>query len=680
MANNSSISASYILIHYTDGEEFRKEFPFESSEFTTEDQSTYISVQRSAISAGLSEYTFSLKSIDPKPIKYFNVEFHFKPDFLDQDTRMFMGARHTNNTPPLDVYSKLISQENRAVALLFQPKSGLLRGFAYSSVDRFWTDIKVEQTYLSFRHHMEDKPLYAGEEYRLERIITGEPCSAHEFLDAYARLMADRYNVKLKKEIPTGFCSWSIYYKSADQNKILHANDELNKYFPHKSTNLVQIDDSWQGAHTFDGFWREDLQRFPDHLSSVSDRLKKDGRRLGLWAAPVLVSNFSGFFKKHPEYRLTFGKQSENDDDFWGGEDAVKGVNIENPGMKAHILDYFRRAKEEYGADYFKIDFMYPLLHILYYTGSTLKFEHDYGVAVYRELLRQIRQTVGDSFMLACISPVPESIGYYDAIRASEDITWGKSENNPNQYELFKMNTKAIHLRYFMNNIMFLNDPDGLVVRDYDANDNCDITYSEARLWATTVAFSGGSCLINERMDAVGPKRLDMFEQLLPPIGIAGRPVDFFELPQSSLVYIEKNGAYLAAAYNWGDKIAEKTLKLSDFGLQGKVIAYDCWEKKLLGIFSEEIQIKGMMPHSAHVLLIRPLPDKPAFVFAENNIYAGIDMFESNYDEKGFNMTISERLDMCVNKNYYVFVPNGFEMNGESSSVWDDGRLLKFQA
>lgn len=180
---------------------------------------------------------------------------------------------------------------------------------------------------------------------------------------------------------------------------------------------------------------------------------------------------------------------------------------------------------DEYHADYFKLDFLDGLLGKM---GAgqkdVIRYKTDYCVALFRKAMQTIRDTVGnDIILLSCGSPILECAGIFDIQRISCDIIWGKDFGVPSYWAIMQQVTSTVFHRYFYNHSVFLNDPDGLVVRDYDNGDGFDCTYSEAQFWAISVALSGGSVLYNEELENLSPARRKLILDQLPPLGITGR-------------------------------------------------------------------------------------------------------------------------------------------------------------
>ena len=669
------LKAEFVL-HYADDTAARFSVSMEEKEQTFSDGSTSVSVKRYG-----REYETALSAKVSKALRYADWELFIPGEFLQGDVWVFYNGYTTNDPAAVASHQGLIGTNTRDIVLFNRYGTDDVIGASFTSVDRFWTYIKVASDRVIMRHWMEDKPLKAGEEYCLERILLGQG-TVEEQLEEYAARMAERY-ARPKREIPTGWCSWSCYYKDVNEEKLFRANRELDTVYSDQKTNLVQIDDGWQQGNSFCGTWVEDRKKYPQGLAAVAEECRRSGRTFGLWLAPMIACEDSELFQAQPELKKVQHHEGQPDEAYHFIDTSVFSLDLSREETLEHLRRVFERCSTEYRADYFKLDFLIFALHKLADREYMLSYEGDYVTAMYRNAMQTIRDTVGEeAFMLACGAPISESAGIFDAIRVTPDITWGKNKVNPKQWDLISMCTRSILYRYFYNNALFINDPDGLVVRDFDYDDGYDCTYQEARAWATSVAMSGGSVLINEQMEKIGPSRREMFEQLLPPLGIAARPVDFFELPQPSKAYIRlENGAVIAALYNWSNEIEDMALNLEKVGICGDAVVMRTWGKQICGLCRGEITVQGMMPHSAEVLYIAPICERPSFAFAECNLYGGAGLFDEKYEGEELCIAVSRALDSCKNRTYYIYVPQGFETEaGVCAMQTEQGTLLRLEA
>ena len=343
---------------------------------------------------------------------------------------------------------------------------------------------------------------------------------------------------------------------------------------------MIQLDDGWQKDGSFGAFWTDNFERFPKGMDGLKNFLKERGLEFGLWFAPGLVrdtsenfDNFSDLLVRQPDGSLLkcFGGDDALTADRNG---AIYALDIGKQEVLEMTRDIFKRACQEYGVTYFKIDFITNLVYRVAF-GTPVRYPSDYSIGLYKKWTELIRETVGkDAFLLSCGAPVGESIGVFDSIRVSPDISWGGAGKNglPTAFEIITLDAQNVILRSFYHKKVFINDPDALLVRDYQTpyeEDALVLSDNEAKLWATVVVMSGGHILVNEELDKLSSERLALVKRVyelsreIYPLtgGNAARPKNFFEFPYCTETYVKLSGeeaSYLCALYNWDNEPCEK--------------------------------------------------------------------------------------------------------------------------
>lgn len=674
-----NMDKSVVIFYYTDGSCRAEPFDMEKQNVIVCDGLISAEIITTQTEEKIYEYDISLKALKEKPLKFITLKFEISKELSGDNLFVFTNGTTSNDAAEIVRFSETLNTVTHDLCLMKNTRSDRVLDFALLSADRFYSYFEIigKENCVKLFYSMEDKPLEPGKEYVLEKFMISESLENGEFLKLYTDKMSQRYPRPDKKHIPTGYCSWSHCYHNVDEDKVLKSGNELIHYFADKEPSLVQIDDGWQTDTSFPGQWATDKSKFSRGLLSLSRHFSNYGMSLGLWFAPFLVGKNTAYYQGHPN-NLQKDVDGNLNPSLMVGPNPVYPLKIDDGKILDAISDNFRRAVEKYKVSYFKIDFLMCSL-----TRSSnsenmnfVKYDADYSVAVYRNALRKIRETVGkDCFLLACGAPIPESAGIFDGTRVTPDIVWGKNKHHPSCWDIIKFCSRSIMLRYFYHEEMFIIDPDGLVVRDFDIGDGYNTTYQEARLWATEIAMSGGSILINEDIGQLGESRRSLFEQMLPVYGRAARPLDFFEMPQPSVTYLDiDENTKIVAAFNWEDKIIDKTLDLNALGFDGKTVAVKCWEKEIVGVIQDHLDIKDMMPHSAMVYLIKKVPDVPSFLFGNSSLFVGVDIYSGNYIKDRLVVLANEKLKMCKNKNIFIFVPEGYTFGNlevvKSGDTW----------
>ena len=576
-----------------------------------------------------SVYVFSLVSSEKIALSYVRVIFSLPGEgrVLYYDAASCTNAfvriceyRYDEETEP-----RFLSRD---IFMAQDEKAGRLN-IAFATFRRFYTRFRLEHGSVIAEYELENKVINDGEEYELEHLLIDGETEALSFFERYTCILAKTHDIRPLKYIPKGWSSWSCYYGGIDEEKLLRQAALVKKQLSQYGADLIQLDDGWQKEGSFGCCWTTDFDKFPSGIESVSKKIKDMGLSFGIWIAPGLVRDTSPVFeeKRHLLVKEPDGTELK----CFGGSDSLSdekdgsifAFDIGNAKVLEMTREIFRRAKEEYGASYFKIDFIINLLYRVAF-GTPVTYPGDYSVALYRQWISLIRKTVGeDAFLLSCGAPIGESVGIFDSVRISPDISWGGAGRNgaPKPFEIIRNDVQNIILRSPYHGRVFINDSDALLARDY-LTEYCDdalvLNDNEARLWATAVLMSGGHILLNEEIDRLPEKRLalvkrtyELSNELAPATGFAAaRPKNFFEFPYCTESYLEISeeygGGYVCALFNWDDEMREKEFspdfyfgtETSACGGNAEYSVYDVWSGECLFDKIKGAVSFSLAPHS----------------------------------------------------------------------------------
>ena len=584
-------------------------------------------------------------------------EVDLSPTLLSPSDRLFFynNGAHTNDITYVKAYIGNENTEFSELAVFKNLDSNEVSLYGYLTARRFWASMFLRTDKIVFRFELEDRILNCNETYELENFMIGKGTdNERALLENYGETVGKINRAVPNGNLPTGWCSWSCYYSAVNEEKIRRAADSQAAYTSDGYPKVIQIDDGWQANGSFCGEWFGDEKKFPHGIAATADYVIDKGMTFGLWLAPLLLSEGSehyGSLKHIAQEDITLGN--------------CHPFDLGNPEYHEHLRKTFRRMVDEYHARYFKLDFLAASVRFFNENGKFVKFKNGFCVEVLRSALQTIRDTVGDDvYLLACGAQTLIGAGILNGARMSCDIIWGKSPSYPSYWELMKDCTKTVMRRYFFHRNVYINDADGLVLRDIDIGDGFNSTYSEAALWAVSVAMSGGAVLSNDELELLSPGRRSLYTSVLPPLDIAGRPVDYFEQPEPTAYYIpvDDNTAFLAI-YNFEDKIAANlNFDLEKIGMKG-AFAVRCIETKALG-FMETLNPGIMNPHEAQMYLLRKPSNEPSFAFSDANIYCGINIFDVAYKDGKLSVT-SRYPEFHKDAKVYAFYPDGFKPEGE---------------
>src|SRR5688500_17326750 len=164
-------------------------------------------------------------------------------------------------------------------------------------------------------------------------------------------------------------------------------------------------------------------------MTPLLDDIRAAGFTPGLWIAPFMVGNRSRLFREHPDWvvrdRQTGGPLAQMT--FYGEfrwhkrSEEYYILDVTHPDAEAYIRQVFRTWAQDWGAGYFKTDFMlFGAEH-----GPDRVIWHQPGlsrIAIWRRMASLIREEIGDALWLGCGCPLWASAGYVDAVRIGRDV------------------------------------------------------------------------------------------------------------------------------------------------------------------------------------------------------------------------------------------------------------------
>ncbi len=525
------------------------------------------------------------------------------------------NAAHTNDFSEVVRYSDVPVRHFAELAVFKNKATGACALAGLLTLHRFWSGLHLANGQITFRFALEGRELHVGEPYVMERFMLAEGTTDGELalLDAYADRVAAQNAAVPAKELPVGWCSWSCYFSNVDEEKLRRAADAQAKYAK-GCANLIQIDDGWQKNTSFCGDWYADERKFPSGLEATAQYVRDRGMTFGLWLAPLLLS------EKTPAYAVMQDMAMEA----LTLREHYHPFNLGDLRFHEHLRRTFRRLIDDYGVGYFKLDFLAAAIRYFHGGGDFVRFPGGYCVELLRRCLWIIREEVGDEvFLLSCGAPTLIGAGIFNGARMSADIIWGKNKDNPTYWSIMKRCMATVGRRYFYHSKVYTNDPDGLVLRDFDNGDGFNCTWSEAELWAVAVAMSGGLILSNDELENLSPARRRLYECQLPAGGIAARPVDFFETPYPTSYILDIDGeTRCLALYNLGDEMADLDFDLARVGMAGAYVA-DCLTGERLGA-KAALHAPNVNPHGAKLYLLTRNEATYATLDHTANIFMGL--------------------------------------------------------
>jgi alpha-galactosidase len=465
-------------------------------------------------------------------------------------------------------------------------------------------------------------------------------------LEPYLDAVADEHQITDLPESPVGWCSWYYYYQDISEKTIrgnLKRARELNKELP---LQVFQIDDGFQ---TKVGDWFSFSPGFPDGTVSIAADIKSAGMKPGIWLAPFILEPGSLTAREHPEWLLRTAKGNPVRTGFvWNSLGAALDITI--PEALNYACEVVRRAVEDWGFEYLKLDFLYAAaLQGVYSDSSKTRAQ------VMRTGLEALREAAGENtFLVGCGAPLGSVLGLVDAMRISADVSGDWKPGHLNISFPFRNEPHMPSARNAIQNIItrapfhgkwWINDPDCLLVRT-DSN----LTLAEIQALATAISLSGGSIFISDDLTALEPERIELASFLLPPMNQAPRILDWINENTPGKMRIDlkgKTGKWsLLAYFNWQDSAQSMELMREDFSIPERdCLVRSVWnEKNWLSRSGSPLYRGNIDPHGVILLAIRDFPvDEPVYSGGNIHISQGLEIKFWRYENKRIEIEVDDR-------------------------------------
>ena len=312
----------------------------------------------------------------------------------------------------------------------------------------------------------------------------------------------------------SGWCSWYNLYAAIDEDIIREHLAAAAAFRDDERVRLdvFQIDDGFTPEM---GDWLDVKPQFPRGMAPLIADVAAAGFTPGLWIAPFMVGNRSRLAREHPDWlvrdRATGAPLVQMR--FYGEfrwhkrSEEYHILDITHPGAEAWMRRVFRTWAHDWGARYFKVDFMlFGSEH-----GPDRAIWHDPAdrsrIGIWRHMLTIMREEVGDgALILGCGCPLWASVGLVDAVRIGRDVGV-KMTGDQSAESLLRDHGTRTH----GNGILWQADPDCILLRDRYH----DLSNTEVERLAQIAGNVGGVLMTSDHLGDLSAGRRELFAQLL---------------------------------------------------------------------------------------------------------------------------------------------------------------------
>ena len=322
-----------------------------------------------------------------------------------------------------------------------------------------------------------------------------------------------------RRQKPPAFnwCSWYYHYQNMSQTLLEEYTSNLKQAAP--GLQYIQLDAGYCPSL---GDWLQHNHLFPEGLKKAAATILNAGFLPGIWIGPFMVGDQSTLFAEHPDWILYDRKgdpltriRSYNEPKAWGNPDGNYYVlDTSHPRAMEYLRGVFRTLYK-WGFRLFKTDFM---LWNMVDSAEVKRFDPSKtSVEILRETLKMIREEIGEeSYLLGCIAPFLPFIGYADGMRIAGDVgaQWEGAYGPVNLLQ-------EIQADCYFQNLYWQNDPDAMLLRDFDVF----LKPEEEESLALLQAVSGGVVTTSDPLHRLSEEKQKLFCFLKP--GKEHRTPDF---------------------------------------------------------------------------------------------------------------------------------------------------------
>jgi len=327
------------------------------------------------------------------------------------------------------------------------------------------------------------------------------------------------------------------------------------------NANTIQIDGGWW---TKRGDYLSTKPTINGGMKGVAQMIKSYGYSPGIHIDGFRGDKDSEVFKAHPDYFL----KDQNGNTYPNDSTTNKTTlfDYSNPAACAYINNVLKTMREDWGYQYFKVDFIRYGVN-----EEVLRYYKDNGLTGFKPFdptmtsferiqagLNAMREGIGSAYFLGCSAVFGGTLGIVDGLRTGGDIF-------PN-FESYATRCLMNGGNFYLHKTVVQTDADYLIVRNKDDEElerawkdkfGGTITLNEAKMWADYVALFGGSKFSSDNLNTLRPERKDLVKKAFE-LKTCERyiPIDLWDKAKDKndsfniMLGTNEDGVYLAL-FNW---------------------------------------------------------------------------------------------------------------------------------
>ena len=445
-------------------------------------------------------------------------------------------------------------------------------------------------------------------------------------MEEFADLAAKENGVQLWPENFATWCSWyagwmrqePLYdYKEGLEKGVESNIPFVKKYLARRGmASMRVVDDSNEMAY---GDWDNKTLAIPNGFDRLAAMMNEQQICAGTWYPPFWVSTKSRLYRQHKDYLYKNEDGKVHTGEMYGN--GMTYLDASNPEAANYMYETARTWRKR-GFSYVMTDFMN------WGSRKQPRFNPTFTpVEAHNNGLRAMRRGYGkDTYWLHCGALLGPAMGLCDGMRISGD-SHGEAIYS---YE-------SAGTRWFYNWRVWINDPDAIVCLRRGETKTADWN----RTWMSWMALAGNVLTYGDSMEDLPAEYVDLYRRVLPPLPVAGRPLDLWE-NEPYLVWGmmpgESDGDYtLFGVFEFqGKRLGQEiTLNLDEVAarsrswtqmpeqLPARWLLWDFWEKSLRTVDGHALTLP-VPEKSCYVYALRPYLGRPQLLGTTGHFSCGV--------------------------------------------------------
>lgn len=289
------------------------------------------------------------------------------------------GASSHSRTPFLALASPDASEDKGDVYAAHLVYSGNFTAFVETTaMETSRLGLGLESHYFSWQLDKDDR--FQTPEVLLsytDKGFTGMTQNSHHFITKH--LIRSSF---VNKPRPILINNWEATYFEFTEEKIL----QLAQVASRAGIELFVLDDGWFGKRNNDesslGDWKVNLDKLPNGLNGLAERINELGMKFGLWFEPEMISIDSDLYREHPDWAI----RTEGRLPIYSREQLV--LDLTKQEVCDYIIDSVSSILESANISYVKWDMNRNITNIPEGLANDQRFEfhHRYMLGLYHVL------------------------------------------------------------------------------------------------------------------------------------------------------------------------------------------------------------------------------------------------------------------------------------------------------